>query len=119
MALKSYHFAWLSLRPHRSEQWLSEKLAEGFDVHHVDGDHTNDDPSNLVLIEHVDHMRLHNMKGVLGRLSEHRRERARARNAELGVKAKAMFEAGVSIREVSRTLGRCPADCIRFAKLAP
>ena len=32
---------------------------EGFDVHHIDGDHDNNDPDNLVLIEHADHFRLH------------------------------------------------------------
>lgn len=28
-------------------------------MHHLDGDHENDAPGNLVLIEHRDHMRLH------------------------------------------------------------
>lgn len=57
--LKSYHAAWLLVHPHRDEEWLREKLKEGFDIHHVDGDHSNDEPSNLILMEAVDHMRLH------------------------------------------------------------
>jgi hypothetical protein len=36
-----------------------DKLCDGFDVHHLDGDRTNNDPLNLVLIEHGDHMMLH------------------------------------------------------------
>jgi hypothetical protein len=32
---------------------------QGFDIHHVDGDHDNNDPDNLVLIERYDHLRLH------------------------------------------------------------
>jgi HNH endonuclease len=36
-------------------------LIEGFQVHHMDGDHSNDSPDNLVLIEAADHMMLHGM----------------------------------------------------------
>ena len=60
--LKSYHRVWLSVHPARSEEWLRQCLREGFDVHHVDGDHGNDDPLNLVLIECRDHWLLHNGK---------------------------------------------------------
>lgn len=59
--MKEYHQAWLGKHPHRSEEWLQEKLAEGFDIHHIDANHKNNDPENLVLIEHADHMRLHGM----------------------------------------------------------
>ena len=34
-------------------------LKAGFDIHHIDGNHSNNAPANLVLIEHKDHMRLH------------------------------------------------------------
>lgn len=68
-ALKPHHLAWLETRAHRSAEWLRSRLRDGFDVHHMDGDHSNNDPANLVLIEHTDHMRLHGMVGVLGRLS--------------------------------------------------
>lgn len=40
-------------------------LKEGFDVHHIDGDHSNDHPGNLALIEAVDHLRLHGMFGLV------------------------------------------------------
>ena len=50
---------WLGAHPNRSQEWLQERLRDGFDIHHVDGNHMNDDPANLVLIEHDDHMRLH------------------------------------------------------------
>lgn len=42
-------------------------IVEGFDVHHIDGNHENNDPQNLVLIEHTDHMMLHGGRH-LGRL---------------------------------------------------
>lgn len=63
MALKAHHWVWLSAHSERSAEWLAEKLKEGFDVHHLDGNHDNNDPLNLVLIEHMDHMRLHGMTG--------------------------------------------------------
>lgn len=60
--MQTYHHAWLKNHPERDEAWLQSMLSAGFDVHHVDGNHANDDPANLVLIEHVDHMRIHGMK---------------------------------------------------------
>lgn len=37
-------------------------MADGFDIHHMDGVHENNDPLNLVLIECGDHLMLHNGK---------------------------------------------------------
>ena len=54
-----YHKAWLSAHLDRTEDWLKDKILEGFDIHHLDGNHANNEPSNLVLIEHGDHMMLH------------------------------------------------------------
>lgn len=57
--MKDYHRIWLETHSSRTEEWLSEKLKDGFDIHHIDGDRCNNDPSNLILIEHRDHMMLH------------------------------------------------------------
>lgn len=59
-----HHLAWLSAHPDRTPEWLAEKLAEGFDVHHLDGERSNNDPSNVALVEHLDHMRLHGSPGL-------------------------------------------------------
>lgn len=59
MKLLKHQAAWLKSHPDRSVKWLRERFKDGFDVHHLDGDHSNNDPGNLVLIDHVDHMRLH------------------------------------------------------------
>lgn len=58
--LKDYHYAWLSDHAGRTEDWLRRMMAEGFHIHHVDGDHSNNDPLNLVLIEGADHFLMHN-----------------------------------------------------------
>lgn len=57
--MKAYHEAWLAAHPERDAVWLQERLADGFDVHHLDGDKSNNGPTNLVLIEHRDHFMLH------------------------------------------------------------
>jgi hypothetical protein len=57
--LQPYHHAWLNSHPTRDEEWLRAKLKDGFHIHHLDGNHSNDDPLNLVLIDGVDHFRLH------------------------------------------------------------
>jgi hypothetical protein len=67
--MKQYHENWLEAHPHRTREWLEAKCKDGFDIHHLDGNHDNNDPGNLVLIEASDHMRLHGMdhkgKGIL------------------------------------------------------
>lgn len=74
-------------------------LAQGFQVHHMDGNHFNDDPANLVLIEGSDHMRLHGMKTRLPDELLHTRRR---KHAERLAQGKAMYEerlSGTSWRE--------------------
>lgn len=68
--LPLHHQVWLDAHPWRTEEWLRERTKDGFDVHHVDGDPANNSASNLVLIEHGDHMAIH-AGGIafVGRLS--------------------------------------------------
>lgn len=80
--LQSYHRVWLSCHPGRTEQWLRERLADGFHVHHADGDHANDAPSNLILIEGLDHMLIvhgHKVAGIF--TSERARQMGKKRHA--------------------------------------
>lgn len=58
--LKDYHYIWLKSHPDRNEEWLRTKIAEGFQVHHINGNHYDNDSSNLVLIEGTDHLYIHN-----------------------------------------------------------
>lgn len=117
MALKNYHLIWLESRPHRTRDWLQERLRDGFDMHHVDGDHSNDDPSNLVLIECSDHMRLHNRQGALGRLAETVSERRAVENAGRGALAYEALAAGAGWREALRATGRCGGTTYKLARL--
>lgn len=80
--LEKYHEVWLEAHPYRSEQWLRERLADGFDVHHLDGDHGNNTWDNLVLIDHGDHMWLHLMGRKLYRLRPNRANAKRWKTAE-------------------------------------
>lgn len=59
--MNRYHRVWLAAHPKRTKEWLAEKVRDGFDIHHADGDHRNDTPDNLVLIESMDHLKLHGM----------------------------------------------------------
>jgi hypothetical protein len=34
-------------------------LKDGFHIHHIDGNHNNNDPKNLAMIEGLDHLALH------------------------------------------------------------
>lgn len=47
---------------------MSERLADGFDIHHADGNPDNNDPANLVLIDTLDHAKLHG--GLIQKLLE-------------------------------------------------
>lgn len=57
--MKEYHYIWLEAHPDRTEVWLRDKLIDGFDIHHLDHDHDNNSPDNLVLMEHRDHFMVH------------------------------------------------------------
>lgn len=57
--LQQYHHAWLEAHPERTKEWLRKQIAEGFQVHHLDGNRSNNAPSNLALMDGVDHVRIH------------------------------------------------------------
>lgn len=76
--MRDYHHIWLASHRNRTEQWLRERLEDGFDIHHADGDHSNNDPDNLVLIEATDHMRLHG-SGLMRLLGDAKTERKQQR----------------------------------------
>jgi len=66
--MRPHHAAWLAANPHRTEHWLAERTKDGFDIHHLDGNHSNNDPLNLVLIDGGDHLMIHNGKKRLHRI---------------------------------------------------
>lgn len=35
------------------------KIPKGFEIHHIDGDKFNDDPSNLIALSHEEHVAIH------------------------------------------------------------
>jgi len=57
--LPKHHLAWLSRHPKRSASWLADQINNGFHIHHMDGNHENDAPDNLLLIYGGDHRALH------------------------------------------------------------
>lgn len=83
-------------------------MLNGFDVHHLDGDHGNNDPANLVLIEHSDHMMLHGGR-TLGRMKPKGQKAARALTIQDGQIALAMRGRGATWREIARTMNKSVA----------
>ena len=97
IVLNAYHYAWLQLHPERTEEWLKIHLADGFDVHHIDGNRENNDPSNLCLIEYKDHNRLH---GFPEKFTS--RNTTRRSSPDLDAQCYALRLSGLSWRAVSK-----------------
>ena len=57
--MEHYHHVWLEHHPNRTVDWLRERLKDGFGIHHIDGDHENNAPENLVLLDWTDHRMIH------------------------------------------------------------
>ena len=101
--MEEYHRAWLEGHPEYDASWLHQAIEAGFHVHHLDGDHGNNDPSNLVLIERNDHFRLHGTH-KLKPLAEKWEESAK--RVSLGKSAYQMrLEENPTWREIGERLG--------------
>ncbi len=116
MALRGYHHIWLEAHPYRSADWLERALADGFDIHHIDGDRSNNDPDNLVLIECGDHFRLHGSPNFLRIHVSARRQRLAAHQKRAGEAAYRLMAAGAETREIERGSGYRFATARRLAK---
>lgn len=104
--LTDYHRAWLSENPSVEIKQLRAWLKEGFDIHHLDGDHANNSPNNLVLIWGPDHMMLHNGKKRMARLLPNNGGRRRVQS----------FPCGCHSR--GRSLTTCKGETIKLARSA-
>ena len=58
MTNKEYRKVWCD-KHGLSEDFAKECAAVGFEIHHVDGNRSNNDPSNLVMIYRGDHIYIH------------------------------------------------------------
>jgi hypothetical protein len=116
--LLPHHEAWLSAHPHRTAEWLLERTRDGFDIHHGDGDHSNNDPDNLFMVEHRDHLRLHGqpLMDRLRRANDARRDAARRERIEAGRCCYHLKRMGYLWPEVARALGRPEGSIMKDAK---
>lgn len=96
MKFRPHHIAWLSNHPHRTSEWLRRMTKEGFDVHHLDGDHSNNNPLNLVLVDHLDHMRLHKAGKTFNRMLFEKKEKKNKRDFVMGRRAYLLRNNGFS-----------------------
>ena len=64
--MKDYHLIWAS-KHGVSDDFVSQATAAGFDIHHIDGDHGNNAPENLVMIYSGDHFAFHGAPRFAGR----------------------------------------------------
>ncbi len=118
MFLQKYHKVWLEGHPEYDEWWLSQALAAGFDIHHLDEDHDNDDFGNLILVEKRDHSKLHGKMSASAIESRNRWENARER-ISIGEKAYTIrVEEGYTWTKIGEMLGYSAYSGTRATTLA-
>ncbi len=113
--LESYHYVWLSVHSHRTAEWLRARLKDGFDIHHIDGDHSNDASTNLVLIDGGDHLMLHNGSTRLWRVKGVKKPMIC--DAEVGEASYTYRRVGHCWACVAILLNRPQSYCLRHTKL--
>jgi uncharacterized protein (DUF433 family) len=115
--MKTHHAAWLSHHTDRTADWLMDRIADGFDIHHLDGDHANNDPLNLVLMESGDHMRMHGMTGKrVTRVVGKGGGRPKGAVGPNGLICYTKRKQGLSWQEVADELGILPRSALKNAK---
>jgi len=102
---EAYHRVWLACHPEKDEAWLRARLREGFQVHHVDGEHGNDAAGNLMLVYWKDHFRYHNGLRRIGEKPQTRTEESRRYRAKYPEKVKIYWQR-YSDKHSSRRLKR-------------
>jgi len=103
LKLAAHQLAWLEQHPYRTEAWLRAMLADGFDIHHADMNHENNERGNLVLIEATDHKSLHG-----GNINRERRATGTRLTDEARDKGQRIYEAkkdGISWRSAAIAAG--------------
>lgn len=109
--MKEYHLVWLDAHSDRTEKWLLDRLADGFDIHHLDGNHENNISTNLILVECQDHMLLHSgvsdvsLSRMSKRASALRHEKPKQSKLVTYRLAYEMFGKGLSWRQISAHFG--------------
>lgn len=113
--MKDYHKAYLSKQT-MTEDFFFEALANGFDIHHLDGDHSNNDPDNLVMIYHFDHFAMHGAKGFENRYKDRwmSNEEIHEIKATLGEKAYKLRVSGLLWSEIDEILERQALQLAKF-----
>ncbi len=66
--------AWLTKHPNVSQQWLVGAQSEGFELHHIDCNHDNDSPDNILLIFGRDHKYIHGISSSFGLMANKSRD---------------------------------------------
>jgi hypothetical protein len=87
---------------------LRQALSAGFDVHHLDGDHSNNAADNLILVERRDHNLLHGFSEDFTRSLEpakRKRRKPNKRTIDRGISASSFRAQGWTWREIGTHLG--------------
>ncbi len=105
------HRAWLTKHENITAEWLGGAIAEGFQIHHIDCNHENNSPDNLLLIFGRDHMYIHGLNSNFARMANKSRNEwiCKRKNMyeriKVGEKGYELRQSGMKWREVAETLG--------------
>ena len=117
--MAKYHYVWLESHREYDENWLAQALSAGFDIHHVDGDHDNNDPANLIMVEKSDHQKLHGNHALFCHKDRNNWDDHNKR-VKMGEQAYRLRESGMPWASVGKQLGyrelRATACALSVAK---
>jgi len=98
------------------EEHLGRKLRSDEQVHHINGDKTDNRIENLILLSSSEHLRMHAIENGLGTKIQHRNDPPNKTKKEVIQRIKELRKGGMTIKAICEETGVSNVTVIKYSK---